>query len=172
MSYGGDSSPTHKPEGDINMASIKSAAFCLSSVDPIPVRYPALKQMLDKLAKGYTPTKNIKCSSKGYHTIASIAGNGRFRDLGFSVDSVVDIISKTNPKKLDVLYKKPKDNSGLSLYKEPVVNTQQLHKLLVEIKEKGTLYKHKGKLRVRYGRNSFEGHNMKESLFNQGKPQV
>lgn len=148
------------------MSNVKVSGFCISSADNIPASKPVITRILNNLTRVYNRNLDVKASQKGYHTISSIMGNGRFRDLGFSAESVVDIISSINPNDFPLLFKRHNENGDLFLHREPILHAKSLHGLLTEIRQNGTLKKWRnGNLTIEYKGQSFKGYGVVESLF-------
>lgn len=146
--------------------TVKYAGFCISATDNIPAEKSYLRAMLKGFSVAYDRHHDVKSSTVGFHTLASIMGNGRFRDLGFSAESVVDILASLNPKTFPMLFKKHNEKGELFLHREPILHTKALHKVLVEIKKEGKLKKDKnGKLQIHFRGKIYNGHGVKEAVF-------
>lgn len=146
--------------------TVKYAGFCISATENIPATDASLLLMLKDLSSVYDRNHDVKSSTVGYHTLGSIMGNGRFRDMGYSAESVVDIIRSLNPKTFPLLFKRHNGKGDLFLHREPIFHTKALYKTLVEIKKDGKLKKDSnGKLKIHFRGKIYDGHGVKESVF-------
>lgn len=101
--------------------------------------------ILDNVTKAVPPTLNnstVTGAKRGFMTLGSVIGNGRFRDRGVSEDLLLKLFSSQRfLKRVQIEYKAGNDDNIGTLAFEPIVNTQSLQKELSNLKAHVTLDK-------------------------------
>lgn len=110
------------------MAFVKYKNLCISSVENMPFGEDALKEVLKAVYLLFDKKKVVKSQKREYHTLASVLGNGRFRDLGYEPDEVVALLG-SGCLAIDVLFKNHYEDEVFA-FKEPIFNTKDLRQAL------------------------------------------
>lgn len=77
-----------------------------------------------------------KSQRRGYHTLGSIVGNGRFRDRGISETLMLKLFTNENfLKRIHIEYKSVQEENKTIRYYEAIVETQSLQKELSQLKQ-------------------------------------
>lgn len=101
--------------------------------------------ILGNLTKAVPPkptNSTLTTAKRGFMTLGSVIGNGRFRDRGVSEDLLLKLFStKRFLKRVQIEYKAASDDNIGTLAYEPIVNTQSLQKELSNLKQHITLDK-------------------------------
>lgn len=109
------------------MAFVKYKNLCISSVENMTFGEDALKDLLKAVYTLYDKKKVVKSQKREYHTLASVMGNGRFRDIDYSPEEVLHLLGCG--LNIDILFKTHYEDVVFA-FKEPIFNTKDLRKAL------------------------------------------
>lgn len=110
------------------MAFVKYKNLCISSVENMPFNEDSLKDLLKTVYNLFDKKKVVKSQKREYHTLASVVGNGRFRDIDYSPEEVLALLS-SGLLNIDILFKNHYEDEVFA-FKEPIFNTKDLRQAL------------------------------------------